>query len=82
MNKMNSLHHVKDNPKISNFLQCESHSSKSFKVRAISDLSDLYGKKIQDLTSLDSNFFNLYDWFSGRKNTNIIQQTLSKLVFM
>ena len=43
MNKMNSLHHVKENPKISNFLQIESHSSKNFKVRAISDLRDLYG---------------------------------------
>ena len=35
MNKMNSLYHVKEHPKISNFLQFESHSSKSFKVRAI-----------------------------------------------
>ena len=35
MNKMNSLHHKKEHPKISNFLQCEVHSSKSFKVRAI-----------------------------------------------
>ena len=38
MNKMNGLHHVKEHPKISNLLQFESHSSKSFKVRAISDL--------------------------------------------
>ena len=45
MNKMNSLHHVKEHPKISNFLQFESHSSKRFKVRAISDLRDLYEKK-------------------------------------
>ena len=67
MNKMNSLHHVKEHPKISNFLQFESHSSKSFKVRAISDLRDLYGNNIQGLTSLDSNFCNLYDWFLGRK---------------
>ena len=34
-NKMNSLHHVKEHPEISNFLQIESHSSKSLKVRAI-----------------------------------------------
>ena len=61
MNKMNSLHHVKEYPKISNFLQFESHSSKSFKVRAISDLRDLYGNNIQGLTSLDCNFCNLYD---------------------
>ena len=32
MNKMNSLQYVKEHPKISNFLQFESHSSKSFKV--------------------------------------------------
>ena len=38
---------MKEYPKISNFLQFESHSSKSFKVRAISDLRDLYGNKIQ-----------------------------------
>ena len=37
---MNSLYHVKGHPKISNFLQFESHSIKSFKVRAISDLRD------------------------------------------
>ena len=48
VNKMNSLHHVKEHPKMSNFLQFESRSSKSFKVRAISDLRDLYGNKIQD----------------------------------
>ena len=35
MNRMNSLHHVKEHPQISNFLQFESHSSKSFKVRAV-----------------------------------------------
>ena len=35
MNTINSLHHVKEHSKISNFLQFESHSSKSFKVRAI-----------------------------------------------
>ena len=51
MNKIKSLHHVKEYLKISNFLQFESHSSKSFKVRAISDLRDLYGNKIQGLTS-------------------------------
>ena len=55
---MESLHHVKEHPRISNLLQFESHSSKSFKVRAISDLRDLYGNKIQGLTSLDFNFFN------------------------
>ena len=49
MNKMNSLHHVKEHPKFSNFLQFESHSSKCVKVRAISDLRDLYGQKIQGL---------------------------------
>ena len=27
----------------------------------------LYGNKIQGLTSLDSNFCNLHDWFLGRK---------------
>ena len=67
MNKMNSLHHVKEHPKISNFLQFESHSSKSFKVRAILDLRDLYGNNIEGLTSLDSNFCNLYDWFFNRE---------------
>ena len=41
MNKMNSLQYVKEHPKISNFLQFESHSSKSFKVRAISGLEIL-----------------------------------------
>ena len=61
MSQMNSLHHVKEHPKISNFLQFESYSSKSFKVRAISDLRDLYGNKIQGLTSLDPNFCNLHD---------------------
>ena len=48
VNKMNSLHHVKEHPKMSNFLQFESRSSKIFEVRAISDLRDLYGNKIQD----------------------------------
>ena len=33
MNKMKSLHHMKEYPKISNFLQFESHSSKYVKVR-------------------------------------------------
>ena len=41
---------MKEHPKISNFLQSESHSSKCFKVRATSDLRDLYGNKIQGLT--------------------------------
>ena len=58
MNKMNSLHHI---PKISIFLQFESHNSKCFKVRGISDLRDLYGNKIQGLLSLNSNYFNLHD---------------------
>ena len=53
MNKMNSLHHAREHPQISNFLQFESQSSKSFKVRAISELKDLYGNKIRGLTSLD-----------------------------
>ena len=35
MNKMNGLYHVKEHPKISNFLQFESCSSNTFKVRAI-----------------------------------------------
>ena len=61
INEMNSLHHVKEHPKISNFLQFESQSSQCFKVTAISNLRDLYGNKIQALTSLDSNFFNLRD---------------------
>ena len=61
MNKINSLHRMKKHPKISKLLQFESYSSKSFKV--ISDLRDLYGNKIQGLSSLDSNFFNLHDWF-------------------
>ena len=36
MNKMNSLHHMKENPKISNFLQFESQLAvcKCAKVRA------------------------------------------------
>ena len=45
MNKMNSLHHMKEYTKNSNFLQFESHS-KSLKVRAISDLRDFYGNTI------------------------------------
>ena len=47
---MNSLHHAREHPQISNFLQFESQSSKSFKVRAISELKDLYGNKIRGLT--------------------------------
>ena len=70
MNKIKSLLHVKEHPKISNFLQFESHSNKSFKVR----------NKIQGLTSLDPNFCNLYDLYD--LYTGIIQKTLSKLVFM
>ena len=35
MNTINSLYHVKEHPKISNFLKFESHSSNSFKVKAI-----------------------------------------------
>ena len=42
MKKIKRLHHVKEHPKISNFLQFDSHSNKSFKVRAISYLRDLY----------------------------------------
>ena len=49
MNKMNSLHLMKEHPKISNFLKFENHSSNVFKVRAIWDLRDLYGNKIQEL---------------------------------
>ena len=60
MNKMNSLHHMEAHPQISNFLQFESHSSKSFKVRAVSDLRDLYGNKIQGLTSLAFMFYILF----------------------
>ena len=36
-------------------------------LSAISDLRDLYGNKIQGLSSLDSNFCNLHDRFLGRK---------------
>ena len=57
MNKMNSLHHVKEHPKISNFLQFESHSSKCFNVRAIRVLRDLYENKVQGLTSLAFMFY-------------------------
>ena len=45
MNIMNGLHQMKEHPKISNFLQFESHSSKSFKVKATSVLRDLYENK-------------------------------------
>ena len=45
---MNSLHHVKELSKISNFLQFESYSSKCFEVKAISNLRDLYGNKMQE----------------------------------
>ena len=60
-NKIDSLHHVKEHPIISNFLQFESHSSKCVKVRAISDLRDLYGDKIQGLTATTGspNFSNM-----------------------
>ena len=47
MNQMNSLHHVKELPQISNFLQFESYSSKCFKVRAISDLRDFICMEIR-----------------------------------
>ena len=57
MNKINGLHHVKEHPKISKFLQFESHSSKNVKTKAISDLRDLYGKKIQGVTSLAIMFY-------------------------
>ena len=60
MNKVNSLHHGKEHPKISNFLQFESHRSKTFKVRAISDLRDLYGDKIQGLPSLAFMFYTFF----------------------
>ena len=59
INKVNSLHHVKEHPQISNFQQFESHRSRVFKVRAISDLRDLYGIyiKIQGLSSLAFMFY-------------------------
>ena len=60
MNTVNSLHHVKEHPKFSNFLQFESQRSKSFKVRAISDLRDLYGNKIQGLSSLAFMFYTFF----------------------
>ena len=44
MNKIDSLHHVKEHPKISNFLKFERHSSKCFKVKAISDLRFVWKK--------------------------------------
>ena len=59
MNKVNSLHHLKEHPQISNFLQFESHGSKTFKVRAISDLRDLYPSTMLELyinTHLDRVF--------------------------
>ena len=62
MNKVNSLHHVKEYSKISNFLQFESHRSKTFKVRAISDLRDLYGDKIQGLSSLAFMFYTFFKY--------------------
>ena len=67
MNIIESLHHMKEHPQISNSLRFESHSSKSFKVRPISDLRGLYGIKIQGLTSLDPNFSNFHDRFLERK---------------
>ena len=60
MNKMNSLHHMKEHPKISNFLQFESHSRKCFRVRAISDLRNLCRNMIQRLTSLAFMFYILF----------------------
>ena len=54
MNKMNSLHHMKEYPQIRNFLQFESHSSKCVNLR------DLYGNEIQDLTSLAFMFYVLF----------------------
>ena len=65
-------------PKISHFLQFESHSSKSFKVRAIWVLRDLYGNKIQGLKSLA---FMLYTFFKlkylvnkSKYNVEIVQK--------
>ena len=55
MNEMNSLHNVKEHYKISNFLQLRVIA---VRVRTISDLRDLYGNKIQGLSSFNSNFFN------------------------
>ena len=44
MNQMNSSHHVKEHPKISNFLQFESQAVNVSKLElAVSDLRDLYG---------------------------------------
>ena len=60
MNKVNSLHHVKEHPKIRNFLQFESHSSNTFKVTAISDLRNLYENKIQGLSSLTFMFYTFF----------------------
>ena len=51
---------MKEHPKISDFLQFESHRSKTFKVRAISDLRDLYGNKIQGLSSLAFMFYTFF----------------------
>ena len=57
---MNSLHHMKEYPKISNFLQFESHCSKCVKVRAtLKDLRDLYGNS-QGLTSFAFNQYFLH----------------------
>ena len=70
MNKIRSLHHVIEHPKINNFLQFESHSSKCVKVRAISDL--IASILISVICMIDS-------W---GENTGIIKKTLSKLVFM
>ena len=74
---MNSLHRVKEHPKISNFLQFESQSSKRFKVKAISDLRDLYGKRskassasilISVICMIDSWGENLISFKRRRKN--------------
>ena len=77
MNKMNSLHHddMKENPKISNFLKFENHSSNGFKVRAIRDLRDLYGNKIQGLTSLAFMFYlSLTSNNSSKCNVETVQK--------
>ena len=73
MNNMNSLHHVKEHPKISNFLQFESHSSKCFKVRAISDLRDLYENKIQGLTSLSQQQVSIFSYWLFHKSGLLTQ---------
>ena len=66
MNQMNGLHHVKEHPKISNFLQFESHRSKTFKVRAILVLRDLYENKIQGLSSLSFMFNTFFKFQESR----------------